>query len=201
MFITFEGGEGCGKSTHARLLMKHLVKRGLDVTLTREPGGTRLGRNLRKVLLKIGRLSSGITELMLFAADRAEHVEGVIKPALKARKIVLCDRYIDSTTAYQMGGRKLPGSLVSRMNDISSLGVAPDLTILLDIPPKLGIKRGTYNTKKDRFESENLDFHRRVRSAFLKVAGKERKRIRVISSLKPLKEVQDMIRRIVDEKL
>ena len=201
MFITFEGGEGCGKSTHSALLKKYLVKQGFGVVLTREPGGTRLGRNLRRVLLKSGPMCSRITELLLFAADRAEHVACVIKPALKAGKIVICDRFTDSTVAYQMGGRRLPAKLVISINALSSMGIVPDLTFLLDIPPALGIKRGTYYTGKDKFESEKLGFHKRVRAAFLKIARTNRKRVIMISSLRSLNEVRDIIRRAVDEKL
>jgi dTMP kinase len=153
------------------------------------------------MLLKSGKLLSRYSELFLFAADRLEHMEKVIKPALKARKIVISDRFVDSTTAYQMGGRKLPGSLVSMINNISSEGIMPDITILLDVPPKKGIRRGTRLTGKDRFESEANSFHQRVRRTYLSIAGKEKRRVRLVPSAGPIMDVQQRIRKIINEKL
>jgi dTMP kinase len=201
MFITFEGGEGCGKSTHARLLKQYLTGKGYGVVQTLEPGGTDVGKKLRQILLKGERISSRYTELLLFAADRAEHVARVIKPGLKAGKIVISDRFIDSTTAYQTAGRKLPGRLVEEINSISSDRLVPDLTFLLDIPPQTGIPRGTRRTKKDKFESENYAFHRRVRRAYLAIAKREPKRVKIIATDATIEKVQGMIRRIADEKL
>jgi len=201
MFITFEGGEGCGKSTHSKLLKKYLKNKGYKVILTFEPGGTEVGRILRKALLKGPRLVSRYSELFLFAADRSEHVESVIKPGLKACMIVISDRFVDSTAAYQIAGRGLPKDLVSEMNRISSGGLMPDLTFLLDIPPKIGVARGTKSTKKDKFESENMAFHKRIRKAYLRIAKLEPKRIKVISSIMSAGEVQGIIRRTIDEKL
>lgn len=201
MFITFEGGEGCGKSTHARLLKEYLSGRGRSVVLTREPGGTELGRYLRGFLLRRGRLKSPFSELLLFAADRAEHVARTIAPSLKKGRIVICDRYIDSTTAYQIGGRRLPRAFVREVNRVSSAGIKPDLTILLDVDPAEGIRRGTRHTGKDRFESENMAFHRRIRAAYLAIARKDPRRVKVISSSEPMGDVQDTIRRLVNEKL
>lgn len=201
MFITFEGGEGCGKSTHSRLLKEYLIGRGLKAVLTREPGGTVLGKELRHALLKGKRLFSRYTELFLFAADRAEHVESVIKPALKAGKILISDRFIDSTTAYQVGGRRIPEALVAKINATSSSGLIPDLTFLLDITPEVGIARGTKRTKKDKFESEDIAFHKRVRAAYLRIAKRDPRRVKVISSTAGQKEVQDLIRKAMDEKL
>jgi dTMP kinase len=201
MFITFEGGEGCGKSTHARLLEKYLKGKGYGVVHTLEPGGTEIGKKLRQILLKGERLASKYSEMLLFAADRAEHVASVIKPGLKAGKIVISDRFIDSTTAYQIAGRKLPGDFVDQMNRISSDGLVPDLTFLLDVPPKTGIPRGTRRSKKDKFESENNGFHQRVRSAYLRIAKLEPKRVKIISTSGAIEDAQGEIRRITDEKL
>jgi dTMP kinase len=201
MFITFEGGEGSGKSTHARLLKKYLEKKGRKVVLTLEPGGTRMGRKLRKALLKGEKLVSRYSELFLFAADRAEHVALVVKPGLKAGKIVISDRFIDSTTAYQIGGRKLPEDLVNRLNRLSSEGIVPDITFLLDVPPREGITRGTKYTKKDKFESERIAFHDRVRNAYMKIAKQDPNRVKLIPTGGSLKETQDNIRRMIDEKL
>lgn len=201
MFITFEGGEGCGKSTHSKLLKKYLEGKGYKVTLTQEPGATEIGRKLRQMLLKGKQLISRHAELFLFAADRAEHVARVIKPALKNGKVVISDRFIDSTTAYQIGGRRLHKGLVEYVNLVSSGGLFPDITFYLDIPPRIGITRGTKHTGKDKFESEDGGFHERVRNVYLKIAEREPKRIRVISSQKPIDKVQQEIREIIDEKL
>jgi dTMP kinase len=201
MFITFEGGEGCGKSTHARLLKEYLTGKGYGVVLTLEPGGTDIGKKLRQILLKGEKISSRNTELLLFAADRAEHVARVIKPGLKAGKIVISDRFIDSTTAYQTAGRKLPGRLVEEINRISSDRLVPDLTFLLDIPPQTGIPRGTRRTKKDKFESENYLFHQRVRKAYHRIAKLEPRRVKVIDTTASVEKVQGIIRGISDEKL
>jgi dTMP kinase len=201
MFITFEGGEGCGKSTHSRLLKKYLESRGYGVVLTLEPGGTGIGRKLRQILLKGERLVSRYSELFLFAADRSEHVARVIKPGIKSGKIVISDRFIDSTTAYQIGGRKLPADTVARINRISSDGIMPDITFLLDVAPKVGVSRGTKYTKKDKFESENGDFHSRVRKAYLKIAKQDPKRVKIISTSGTINEAQNIIKRMVNEKL
>jgi dTMP kinase len=201
MFITFEGGEGCGKSTQSKLLKKYLESKGYKVILTLEPGGTKIGEKIRKALLRGSKLVSKYSELFLFAADRTEHIESVIKPALKAGKIVISDRFTDSTTAYQSGGRKLPYRLVRYVNEISSGGMVPDLTFLLDVNPTLGISRGTRYSKKDKFESENGGFHDRVRRTYHKIAKFEPRRVKVISTSATVKETQNIIRRIVDEKL
>lgn len=201
MFVTFEGGEGCGKSTHSRLLKKYLEDRGYKVVLTLEPGGTQLGKILRAKLLKGNKFSSKLTELFLFAADRMEHVENVIRPALKAGKILISDRYTDSTTAYQIGGRRLPAKLVDTVNRLSSCGIRPDITILLDVPPKKGVIRGTKHTGRDKFESENWDFHDRVRKAYLQLSRKHPKRIKLIPTQQAIEKVQTVIRRVIDEKL
>jgi dTMP kinase len=201
LFITFEGGEGCGKSTHSRLLKRYLESKGYKVVLTFEPGGTHIGRFLRKMLLKGAILNSRYSELLLFAADRAEHVKNVIMPALNAGTMVICDRFIDSTTAYQQGGRKIDKTIVRLINKLSSGGLVPDITFLLDVEPKIGIRRGTRHTGKDKFESENGGFHRRVRSTYLNIAKSHPKRVKVISSNCPVEEVQKMIRKLMDEKL
>jgi dTMP kinase len=200
-FITFEGGEGCGKSTHSKLLKKYLQSKGNKVVLTLEPGATKLGKTLRQILLKGIKLRAKLTELFLFAADRMEHVETVIKPALKKGCVVICDRFIDSTTAYQSMGRKIDPDLVKIINHISSGGLMPDITILLDIKPTVGIKRGTIHSGKDKFESENGLFHDRVRKGYLKIAKNDPKRVILIDTSGSIKEVQDKIRRVVDEKL
>jgi dTMP kinase len=201
MFITFEGGEGCGKSTHSKLLKQYLLTKGYKVALTLEPGGTNIGKIIRKALLRGSKLVSKYSELFLFAADRTEHMFSVVNPALKAGMIVISDRFTDSTTAYQAGGRKLPHGLVRYVNKISSGGMVPDLTFLLDVDPTLGISRGTRYSKKDKFESENGGFHDRVRRTYHKIAKNDPLRVRIISTKGTVKETQDIIRRIVNEKL
>ena len=198
ILITFEGGEGCGKTTHSKALKEHLERKGRKVVLTREPGGTALGEKIREILLSKGGSIAPLAELMLFASDRIEHVEKVILPALKMGDIVICDRYIDSTTAYQIGGRGLPGGVVVYLNLLSSRGLLPDLTYILDVSPKVGIGRAG-KKGKDRFELEDLRFHDKVRKAYLDVAKKFPNRVRVVDSEKPLALVSSEIIKIADK--
>lgn len=197
MFITFEGGEGCGKSTHIALLAEHIKSKGKEVIVTKEPGGTPLGHEIRTILLE--KEPEIVSEIFLFAADRVEHVEKVIRPALAAGKIVLCDRFMDSTLAYQLGGRALPEDLVRYVNWIASRGLTPDLTLLLDIPANEGLKRAKERGVIDRFESEILAFHENVREKYMEIAANEPKRIHVISSLMPIDEVQKQIRDVYEK--
>jgi len=194
MFITFEGGEGCGKSTHAKMLKEHLESLGKSVVLTKEPGGTEIGDIFRKALLDNDLSVELLTEIFLFCADRVEHVEKVIRPALSEGKIVISDRFIDSTIAYQLGGRALPEDLVRYLNWISSKGLLPDITFLLDIPVEEGIKRALKRGDLNRFEHEILAFHERVREKYNEIAADNPKRIKVISTIKDMSEVQDEIR-------
>ncbi|MDI6731410.1 MAG: dTMP kinase [Candidatus Margulisbacteria bacterium] len=198
MFISFEGPEGCGKSTHTKLLKEYLESRGKKVVLTFEPGGTKLGEELRKMLLHARNKIDRITELAMFAADRAEHVSKVIIPALEHGQWVICDRYVDSTLAYQIAGRGLPEDMVRYMNMVSCHGVLPDLTFLLDILPTLGLERAGKIKKADRFEKEKTTFHNRVRQRYLEIAKNEPKRIRVIDTGKnTVKQVQAIIQKII----
>ncbi len=202
MFITFEGPEGCGKSTHSKRLKSYLEGKGLRVLLTQEPGGTQVGKEIRGLLLNPESVLDETTEVYLFAADRSEHVSKIILPALNEGKIVVSDRFIDSTIAYQIGGRKLPEDLVRYLNMVSSKGLIPDLTVLLDVSPEVGLKRATENGSADRFEKEVVDFHRRVRAKYLEIAKENPDRIRLINTdKKTIEEVQDEVRKIVDEKL
>jgi len=198
-FITLEGGEGCGKSTHSRMIVKYLEERGEKVVLTHEPGGTPFGKSIREVLLRGGADLEPVTELMLFEADRLEHVRKVIAPALKRGEIVVCDRFIDSTSSYQIGGSGLPEDMVGHLNEVSSGGVVPDLTILLDIDPVLGLERAGKTGSLDRFESERIDFHRRVRRHYEKIASSFPGRVKVVDSSRGVDEVSADIRKIIDE--
>jgi dTMP kinase len=199
MFITFEGPEGCGKSTHSTRLKSYLEGKGTRVLLTREPGGTQVGKHIRDLLLDPSSILDDTTEIYLFAADRSEHVSKVILPALKEGKTVISDRYVDSTIAYQIGGRKLPEDLVRYLNMISSKGLMPDLTILLDVSPEIGLKRATQNRQADRFEQEIVDFHRRVREKYLAIAESDPARFKIIrTDDRNIDQVQALVRELVD---
>ena len=200
LFITFEGTEGCGKSTHVKLLKQFLDQNNIRSVVTFEPGGTPVGQKIRKLLLDKTATFHENAELLLFGADRIEHVSTVIKPALKEGKSVICDRYIDSTTAYQEGGRGLPKDRVEFINGLSSQGVVPDITIILDLPSSEGLKR-VKESVRDRFESESMDFHDRVRNKFLDIARAEPHRVKVVSSIESIDTVQGKIREIVREYL
>jgi dTMP kinase len=181
LFVVFEGGEGAGKSTQVTALADALVAMGYEVVVTFEPGGTAIGSRLREVLLD--RDSTGLTaqtEALLYAADRAQHVAEVIRPALERGAIVVCDRYIDSSLAYQAGGRSLPESDVRQLSIWASGGLLPDLTVVLDIAPEIGLQRR--GGPADRLEAESIDFHRRVRHRFLDLATNDRSRYLVLDA-------------------
>jgi len=222
-FISFEGGDGSGKTTQLRLLEGYLRAHGKICVCTREPGGTGLGKMIRQVLLGAvqGDISSP-TELFLYLADRAQHVEEIIQPALRSGRLVLCDRFIDSTLAYQGYGRGIDLEMLRRVNFMASRGLVPDLTILLDCPVGAALARkgrvlapeppGSRASPPanqepeqpaihDRFEGEGAEFHERVRQGFLELARAEPNRIYVVDASLPIPEVQEKIRKIVDVKL
>ena len=187
-FITFEGGEGCGKSTQVRRLAEHLASRGIEVVLTREPGGTRLAELIRG-LLKDEREDPPCdrSELLLFLAARAQLVRNVIEPALASGKWVLSDRFSDSTFAYQGYGRGLPLDVLRLANDFACDGLKPDLTLLLDVRPEVAVARmrrreAATNTSADRIEQAGDGFHSRLRAGFLEMAKAEPERIKVIDA-------------------
>jgi dTMP kinase len=187
-FITLEGIEGSGKSTQIRHLRDFLTARGVPVLLTREPGGCPIADSIRAILLNPANLAmTARTELLLYAAARAQHVEQVIRPALAAGTTVLCDRFIDATTAYQGGGRGLDGELIAHLNAVSTAGLAPDLTLLFDFAAEQGLERARRRNQQGnlldegRFELEDLDFHRRVRQSYLQLASREG-RFRIIDA-------------------
>jgi dTMP kinase len=170
MFITFEGIEGSGKSTQRQLLMDYLTQSDIPFVVTREPGGTEFGIHMREVLLsKDSRITTNRSELFLFAADRTEHINQVIKPALDQGKWVVCDRYIDSTFAYQYGGREHPKEDILDIIRLTH-AIEPDLTFYLDVSVEEGLTRASQRGVLDRFEQETLDFHKRVRLAYLECA-------------------------------
>ena len=192
LFITFEGGEGCGKSTQSRLLLKKLEQQNVPVVLTHEPGGTVLGNELRKTLKR--RRDSSISpqaELFLLAASRAQLVTEVIRPALKEGKVVLCDRFTHSTMVYQGYGRGLDFTAIQMVNNMATRYLNPDLIIFLDISPEQGLARK--QSLKDRFELEDLSFHRRVREGYVKMAAAEPDRWLVIDASLPKGKIAEII--------
>jgi dTMP kinase len=188
-FITIEGGEGAGKSTLQKALAVQLKRAGRQVVVTREPGGTPLGRRLRRELLRGGAVDP-VAELLLYAADRAQHVGEMIRPALEADAVVLCDRYSDSTMAYQGYGRRLDHKRVAALNKLAEQNVRPGLTLWLDLPVEAGLARVMGRGQgKDRLEAEAIAFHRRVRTGFSALAKKHPRRIIRIRADQPPEEV------------
>ncbi len=182
LFITFEGGEGCGKTTQSRILYQRLKRLLIPAILIHEPGGTPLGERVRRLLKQSRDIPiAPLAELLLFNASRSQLVKDVIQPCLKEGKIIICDRFIDSTIAYQSYGRGLDPNLVKEVNRIASQEHQPDITFLLDIPPEIGLSRKEA-VAEDRFEKEDLEFHGRVRQGFLKLAEEEPQRWVVIDS-------------------
>ncbi|MBI2209133.1 MAG: dTMP kinase [Deltaproteobacteria bacterium] len=229
--ISFEGGDGSGKSTQLRLLERYLAGRGRGCLGTREPGGTALGEMIRQVLLTedVRGEAKGDpspltpyaicppTELFLYLADRAQHVHEVIRPALASGTLVLCDRFTDSTLAYQGYGRGVDLGMLRRVNEVASGGITPDITFLLDCPVELGLSRAEERSSiihsqssaredrasrmEDRFEREEVAFHERVRKGFLELARTEPGRIHVLDASRAVRDLHEEIRKIIDEKL
>jgi dTMP kinase len=199
-FITFEGIEGCGKTTQLQLLARRLEESGHLVTVTREPGGCPIADQIRSILLDAGnRAITPLTELLLYAAARAQHVSEVVAPALAAGGIVLCDRFTDATIAYQGHGRKLDLAVISQLNQLATAGVRPDLTVLLDCPADIGLKRAiarinsTQGAREERFELEALRFHQDVRNGYLQLARQEPERFVVIDGTASIRETEAAI--------
>lgn len=186
MFITFEGPEGGGKSTVIQRIADRLRGEGRDVLLTREPGSGTVGAKIREILLHSEAIDSRC-ELFMFLADRANHVTTVLRPALEAKQVVLCDRYSDSTVVYQAHARGLDPIGVRELNTYATDGLVPTLTILLDLDPEIGLKR---LTSKDRLDAEPIMFHRRVREGFLIEARREPNRWRIVDATKTVDQVE-----------
>ncbi len=199
--ITFEGIDNSGKSTQAKRLAAYLKRRGHEVLLVREPGGTKISEKIRKILLsaKNDKMSAQ-TELLLYEAARAQLVEEVILPALRRGMTVICDRFFDSTTAYQAYARGLDLNLVQRLNRLAAGGSIPNLTIVIDLPPQVALKRIKNNRKKpDRLEKEKLRFHKRVRHGYLAIAKKQPARVKVIDGQKEIKKVWKKVKLVADK--
>ena len=201
LFVTFEGGEGCGKSTQSRILYRKLVEIAIPVILVREPGNTPLGERIRSLLKQASEITiSPLAELMLFNASRSQLVTEVILPGLEQGKTIICDRFADSTIAYQSYGRGLNLNTVKEINKIASQGITPDLTFLLDVPPEVGLARKGPGVN-DRYEKEEVDFHRKVREGFLALAAEEPHRWVVIDSTQPKPVIADIIWQTIHPKL
>ncbi len=193
LFITFEGCEGCGKSTQARLLYNMLRQHGLQCLLTYEPGGTPLGNKIRDLLkVKSDFQIAAEAELFLFAASRFQLVSDVIQPALSSGKVVICDRFSDSTFVYQGYGRGLDLIMIERINDLATGGLCPDVTILLDAEAETGLGR-KHSSREDRFEAENIAFHHKIRDGYLQSAQRQPERWRTIQALQPPEEVNRLV--------
>ncbi len=193
MFITFEGGEGSGKSSQARALYRRLVKLDIPAVLTHEPGGTSFGNRMGRWLKwSQGQEIPPLVELLMFNASRAALVNGVVRPALERGEIVICDRYTDSTIAYQGYGRGLGLETVNKVNEIATDGLKPDLTVLLDAPVEIGFTRKS-KARHDRFEQERLDFHQRVRQGYIKLADREPSRWLVLDATLSKRELSRLV--------
>ncbi|MDI1471696.1 MAG: dTMP kinase [Thermodesulfovibrio sp.] len=201
IFISFEGIEGSGKSTQAKLLEVRLRENGLKVMYTFEPGDTELGKRLRNVLLDEELKIHSISELLLYFSDRIQHVEEKIKPLIDEGFIVISDRFTDSTLAYQGYGRGVSLDLINTLNKILLNEFKPHLTVLLDLPVEIGLTRNKKINKKDRFEIEEISFHNRVRQGFLELASKEAERFIIIDATQPIDEIAKEIYEKVKVKL
>lgn len=189
-FITLEGGEGAGKTTCLKHVEQRIKEAGIELCVTREPGGTRSGEKIREILLDRGNFDIlDDTELMLMFAARSQHLHELIRPALAADTWVLCDRFTDATYAYQGGGRGISYERIAILEEWVQQGLKPDLTLLLDLPVEIGLKRAGLRSTPDRFESENVSFMERMRSAYLEIAGSEPERVKVIDSAQELDDV------------
>jgi dTMP kinase len=200
-FITFEGIDGSGKSTQLRLLANYLKEAGCEVVLTREPGGTPVGIRLRGALLDAHEEVDPLTELLVFAADRAQHVRRVLRPAIKAGQVIISDRYADATVAYQGAGRGFSPQLIDEIVQLATEGLKPDLTVLFDLSVEESIartsRRANGKHKGDRLDAEASDFHVRVRNAYLDLARAEPERVKIVKTNRPAEETHKHVKDIV----
>lgn len=202
LFITVEGGEGVGKSTNMAFLESYLSEHGVAVEATREPGGTRLGEQVRELLLQVREESVGdMTELLLLFAARAQHINERIEPALASGKWVLCDRFTDATYAYQCGGRGVSRSLVQKLEELVQGELRPDYTLLLDVPVEIGMARARGRGELDRIEQEKMGFFERVRDTYLELAHNSSGRYHIVDASVSLDQVQEQIGRVGQELL
>jgi dTMP kinase len=200
-FITFEGIDGSGKSTQLRMLASWLRMSGLEVVSTREPGGTNLGKRLRAAVLDVQEHVDPLAELLLYAADRAQHVRTLLRPALETSHIVLSDRYADATVAYQGAGRGFPPELIALVVELATGGLKPDLTLIFDLSvaecAARTRRRANGESAADRLDSEDATFHTRVRNAYLQIAAAEPERVRIINASGSVNETHALVQQIV----
>ena len=199
LFITFEGADGCGKTTQLNMLKNYLSDRGFDVVTTREPGAKGLGEKVREILLNYDGEVSDRCESFLFLADRAQHIDMIVNPAIENGQIVLCDRHTDSTVAYQGYGRGLDIDRINMLNNLATAGRVPDLTFVFDVDIETSMKR--VGKEKDRMESAGDEFFNRVRSGYLEIAKKEPKRVKVIDSTESIEGVFEQVKTLIESVL
>lgn len=197
LFITFEGADGSGKTTQLSNIKSFLEQKGFDVVITREPGALDIGQKIRNILLHHEGIVADRCEMFLFLADRAQHVETFIKPAIEQGKIVLCDRHIDSTIAYQGYGRGQDIDLLKKLNDIAVNGLTPDLTLLFDISTDVAQER--VGSEKDRMESAGIEFHKKVRNGYLELQQEQPQRIKIVNANNSIAEVFEDTKKIVTD--
>lgn len=202
LFITVEGGEGVGKTTNIAFLREYLERHGVELLVTREPGGTSLAEDIRELLLQVREEEvSPLTELLLIFAARAQHIKQLIEPALATGKWVLCDRFTDATYAYQSGGRGVNRDWVRQLEQLTQGDLRPDYTLLLDAPVDTGMSRARSRGNLDRFEREELEFFQRVRRTYLELAEEGSGRYRIIDASQPLPLVQEKLQKVCRELL
>lgn len=207
LFITIDGPDGSGKSTHAKMLCSHLSEKGFLTVHTHEPGGTGIAENIRRILLDPDNKLSPAAELFLLEASRAQHVEDIIIPAVSRGKIVVCERFCDATIAYQGYGRGIDVKTIKGMNTVAAKGMVPDITIILDTDVRKSLKKAVAVSKDfkkgvpDRMEKENMAFHQRVRKGFLEIAKSEPGRVKVVEVRREISETQSEIRKRIDKVL
>ena len=200
MFITLEGIEGSGKTTQIPFISEFLNKNQIKNITTREPGDTEIGKDIRSILLNSAKSIDPLTELLLYSADRAEHIKSVILPSIKKNISIICDRFIDSTIVYQGYGRKIDFKTIDIIHSIESFNIKPDITFLLDLDPQTGLNRtfkdvntGKRSTDQMRFENEKIDFHNRIREGYLKIAASEPDRVKIIDGNLEIKDITEQI--------
>lgn len=198
-FITIEGTDGSGKSTQIELLMDYLRKKGADVIFTREPGGTQISEKIREIILDVNNSEmTGITEALLYAAARSQHVEEKIIPALEAGKIIVCDRFVDSSIAYQGAARGLGAEKIMGINEAAIHGIMPDMTLFFDLSPEKGILRKKNERALDRLEKEKMDFHEKVYEGYKNLCKKYPERIKPIDADRSIDEVHSEVIEVID---
>lgn len=196
-FITFEGADGCGKTTQSKLVQKYLEDRGYNTVWTREPGSIGLGQKIRELLLHYDGDVAPRCEAFLFLADRSQNIENLVKPAIQQGKIVICDRHTDSTIAYQGYGRGENIEQLEYLNNLATGGMKPDLTFVFDVSTDVAMTR--VGSEKDRMESAGIEFHKKVRNGYLEIAKQETDRVKVINANNSIEQVFEDTKRILDE--